>query len=57
MQIQRVSVTELRAILRRGEMLLPAMSTCYLALEELSSRGLLAEGASENVRCETKAKA
>jgi hypothetical protein len=42
MQIQRVDMEELRRIMRRGEMLLPALSTCHLALEELRLRGLLA---------------
>lgn len=36
-----VSVEELRHIMRSGQMLLPALTTCYMALEELQQRGLL----------------
>ena len=38
-QVVRVSVPELRIIMRSGEMLLPSLSTCYLALEALEALG------------------
>lgn len=40
-QVLEVGVPELRAILRGGAMLLPALATCHLALEALQARGLL----------------
>lgn len=41
LQVAIVTVHELRHIMRTGQMLLPALSTCYMALEELRERGLL----------------
>ena len=40
-EVLRVSISELRSILRSGEMMLPSMTTCYLTLEELTKRGLI----------------
>ena len=36
-----MSIQELKSIMRGGQMLLPALSTCYMALEELQQRGFL----------------
>ena len=41
MQAVTVTVEELRKILRQGDMLMPAVATCYMALDELQRRGLL----------------
>jgi len=42
MQVERVPLPELRRIMLSGDMLLPSVATCFLALEELQQRGLLA---------------
>ena len=41
MQVLQVELSELRRIMRSGQMLLPALSTCHMALDELTQRGLL----------------
>ena len=40
-QVHQVSVRRLRQLMRSGDMMLPSVSTCSFALDELSSRGLL----------------
>lgn len=40
-EILRVGVGELRSIMRSGEMMLPSLTTSFLALDELRIRGLL----------------
>jgi hypothetical protein len=40
-QVLRVSIEELRDILRDGDMPMPAMITCFLALAELQRQNLL----------------
>lgn len=40
-QVLRVPISELKRIMISGEMLLPSVTTCYLAFEVLQSRGLL----------------
>lgn len=41
MQVVKVTVAELRGILRQGDMLMPAVATCYMALDELQRREML----------------
>lgn len=41
MEIHRVSLEALHGLLRSGDMLLPSIATCYLALDRLQQRGLL----------------
>ena len=41
MEVLRVSVPELRAIILRGRMLLPSVQASFMALERLRERGLL----------------
>lgn len=38
-QVLRVSIPELRRIMRSGDMMLPSVVTCYWALDELAHRG------------------
>jgi hypothetical protein len=40
-QVHRVTVPQLRRILRSRQMMLPSVCTCYYALDELAERGLL----------------
>ena len=40
-EILKVGMSELRKIMRSGEMMLPSLTTCFLALEELQKRGLI----------------
>ncbi len=39
-QIIRVGLPELRSIMASGNMMLPSVVTCHMALEELQSRDL-----------------
>lgn len=39
-----MSVAELRALMLGGDMLLPSITTCFLALERLQGLGLLGDG-------------
>ena len=41
LQVHRVTVPELKRILRGGQIMLPTACTCYFALDELEQRGLL----------------
>ncbi|PSC72803.1 hypothetical protein C2E20_4083 [Micractinium conductrix] len=43
-RVVRVSVAELRALMLGGDMLLPSITTCFLALERLQGLGLLGDG-------------
>lgn len=38
-QVMRVDIPRLRSILKSGDMLLPAITTCYMALERLEGMG------------------
>ncbi len=40
-QIHRVNIRRLKQLMRSGDMMLPSVSTCSFALDELSTRGLL----------------
>ena len=40
-EVHKVSIRELRAIMVSGSMLLPSITTCFLALEQLQEQGLL----------------
>jgi pilus assembly protein TadC len=40
-QVVRVSIDSLREIMASGDMLLPALSTCYMALAALERQGRL----------------
>ena len=40
-QVHRVTIPQLRRILRSRQMMLPSVCTCYYALDELAERGLL----------------
>jgi hypothetical protein len=40
-EILRVRVKELREIMLSGDMMLPSLTTCYLAFDELGKRGLI----------------
>ncbi len=40
-QVHRVTVTELRRIIRSGAMMVPSVAACHIALDELQQRGLL----------------
>ena len=39
MQIHRMSMADLRKVMRDGNMLLPSITTCFLAIAELQTRG------------------
>ena len=41
LQVNRLSIPDLREAMRSGNMLLPSVTTAYLALEELQKRGYL----------------
>ena len=43
-EVHRVSIRQLRGIMTSGEMLLPSVTTCYMALERLHEMGLLDSG-------------
>ncbi len=40
-QVVRVGLPELRRLMLSGDMLLPSVTTCFLALERLQQQGLL----------------
>lgn len=40
-EVHRVSIAELRRIIRSGLMMVPSIAACHVALDELSMRGLL----------------
>ena len=41
MQVERVGVDELHHIMASGDMLLPALTTCHMALAALQAQGRL----------------
>lgn len=41
LQVHRVTISQLKRILRSRQMMLPSVCTCYYALDELAERGLL----------------
>lgn len=41
LQVVRVGLPELRRLMLSGDMLLPSVTTCFLALERLQEQGLL----------------
>ena len=43
-QVQRVPLGRLRALMRGGDMLLPSLATCWLALERLAELGCIGGG-------------
>ena len=45
-QVVRVGLPELRRLMLSGDMLLPSVATCYLALERLEARQQRHEGGS-----------
>ena len=40
-EVHRVSIDQLRQLVSSGNMLLPSMATCFLALERLQAMNLL----------------
>ena len=38
-EVHRLSIPELRKLLRTGDVMLPTISTCYMALDMLQERG------------------
>lgn len=41
LQVHRLDIPELRQAMRSGNMLLPSVTTAYLAIEDLQQRGYL----------------
>ena len=40
-EVHRVGLAELRALMTGGDMLLPSVATCFLALDRLRCQGLI----------------
>lgn len=40
-EVLRLSITELKALMHSGQMMLPSIYSCYLALDALAARGLI----------------